>query len=249
VNVIIPAAGEGSRFAKKGWLKPKPFIDVEGRPMIERVIENVTPYSADVCILLRNDHLRAFPAITLGLKQQGHKIMSVPSVTEGTAATILLARHTFNNDQPLIVANSDQLVDFDVNLFLSDCSKRNLDGSIVVFQETSMDPKWSYVKVDNDGFVLKVAEKKVISNLATVGIYLFSRGSDFANAALDMILANDRVNNEFYTCPVYNYLIRHGQRIGVYEVPSTAMSGLGTPEDLEDFLERRHASPSIDSPK
>jgi dTDP-glucose pyrophosphorylase len=111
-----------------------------------------------------------------------------------------------------------------------------------------MDPKWSFVKLDKDGLVTEVAEKKPISDLATVGIYLFSKGSEFVSAALDMIVANDRVNNEFYTCPVYNYMIKNGARIGVYEVPMAAMSGLGTPDDLMEFLALRGSALSLDSP-
>lgn len=248
VNVIIPAAGEGSRFAKMGWKKPKPFIDVDGQLMLERVINNVTPTEAAVTILLRKNHLDAHPRIAYRLQENGHHIITVSRLTEGTASTVLLARHTFDNDQPMMVANSDQLVDFNVNDFIEDCIQRNLDGSILVFRDPSMDPKWSFVRVNEAGLVLEVAEKKPISELATVGIYLFTKGKDYIGAALDMMVANDRVNNEFYTCPVYNYMIRNGASIGVYEVPMGAMTGLGTPDDLSQFLQQRSAAPSIDSP-
>lgn len=248
VNVIIPAAGEGSRFAKAGWKKPKPFIDVGGQLMLEHVINNVTPTEASVTILLRQEHLDAHPKIAHQLQENGHRIISVSRLTEGTASTVLLARRTYDNDQPMMVANADQLVDFNVNAFIEDCIQRKLDGSILVFRDPSMDPKWSFARVDEAGLVLEVAEKKPISDLATVGIYLFAKGKHFVAAALDMLVANDRVNNEFYTCPVYNYLIRNGARIGVYEVPMGAMSGLGTPEDLSHFLQQRGGAPSLDSP-
>jgi NDP-sugar pyrophosphorylase family protein len=248
VNVIIPAAGEGSRFAKAGWKKPKPFIDVDGRPMLEHVIYNLTPNEASFTLLLRKQHINAHTDLVQKFKKAGHLVKAIPSLTEGTASTVLLARQTFDNGQPMMVANSDQLVEFDVNDFINDCFSRNLDGSILVFRDPEMDPKWSFVKLDRDGLVTEVAEKKPISDLATVGIYLFSKGSEFVSAAIDMIVANDRVNNEFYTCPVYNYMIKNGARIGVYEVPMTAMSGLGTPDDLMQFLAMRGAPLSLDSP-
>ena len=248
VNVIIPAAGEGSRFAKAGWKKPKPFIDVDGIPMLEHVINNVTPTESSVTILFRQEHLGAHPKIAYRLEESGHRIVSVSRLTEGTAATVLLARQTFDNDQPMMVANSDQIVDFNVNEFLEDCIQRKLDGSILVFRDPTMDPKWSFARVDETGLVLEVAEKRPISDLATVGIYLFAKGKDFVGAALDMMVANDRVNNEFYTCPVYNYMIKNGARIGVYEVPAGAMAGLGTPNDLCEFLQHRGSGPSADSP-
>jgi dTDP-glucose pyrophosphorylase len=241
VQVLIPAAGEGSRFAVAGYDKPKPFIDVLGSPMIRHVIENVTPDGGSVHVLLRRDHVERCEAELTELAQFGLEFTFVGQLTEGTACTLLLARESFDNDRPLLVANSDQLVDFSVDDYVQDCIDRDLDGSILVFRDSARDPKWSFARLDAHGFVTEVAEKKPISDLATVGIYLFRRGREFVDAAIDMIARNDRVNNEFYTCPVYNYMIRTGSRIGVYEVPSDAMAGLGTPADLETYLTRQGA--------
>ena len=248
VNVIIPAAGDGSRFSNAGWKKPKPFIDVEGKPMLHHVINNICPKGGQITLLLRQEHINSHVNIVNSLRQSNYNIISVSKLTEGTASTVLLSRNIFNNDDPMMVANSDQLVDFDVNTYIDDCLDRDLDGSILVFRDPLMDPKWSFVKLNNAGLVVEVAEKKPISDLATVGVYFFKRGNDFVSASLDMILANDRVNNEFYTCPVYNYMIRNGARIGVFEVPFNAMSGLGTPEDLNLFLTKRGSSASRDRP-
>jgi dTDP-glucose pyrophosphorylase len=126
---------------------------------------------------------------------------------------------------------------------------RGLDGSILVFRDLDRDPKWSFARVGANGHVLEVAEKKPISDLATVGIYLFTRGKDFVASAIDMIAQNERINNEFYTCPVYNYMIASGAKIGVYEVTVDAMHGLGTPEDLTEYLEATGAPASKDAPK
>ena len=248
VNVIIPAAGEGSRFVKAGWKKPKPFIDVDGRPMLDHVIENVVPHGANATVLLRNSHIQDQPNIVKNFKQTGADILPIENLTEGTACTVLLARKVFDNDNPMLVANSDQLVDFNVSDFVADCIDRGLDGSILVFRDPTKDPKWSFAKVDEQYLVTEVAEKKPISELATVGIYLFTRGCDFVSAAADMFAANDRVNGEFYTCPVYNHMIATGARIGVYEVAMDAMFGLGTPEDLTEFLHARGAPMSKDCP-
>lgn len=248
VNVIIPAAGEGSRFAKEGWKKPKPFIDVEGVPMLRHVIRNVAPAGAGVTALLRRAHMDEVPAMIAGLEQSGTEVVPVDRLTDGTACTVLLARRVFDNDKPMMVANSDQLVDFNVEDFLWDCIDRHLDGSILVFRDPAKNTKWSFARLGQNGLVAEVAEKRPISDLATVGIYLFSRGHDFVSAAVDMIACNDRVNNEFYTCPVYNYMIKNGAKIGVYEIPMAAMHGLGTPEDLKTYLARRGAASSADAP-
>jgi NDP-sugar pyrophosphorylase family protein len=236
IRVVIPAAGEGSRFATAGYAKPKPFIDVLGSPMISRVIANVAPAKSRTHVLARAEHLQREPDIVANLKVAGNAIHEVDKLTEGAACTILLARKAFDDDSPLLIANSDQLIDFDSDDFVNDCLRRRLDGSILVFDDVSRNPKWSFARIDANGLVVEVAEKRAISTLATAGIYLFARGSDFVRAAVDMIAANDRVNNEFYTCPVYNYMIKNGARIGIYKVAASAMHGLGTPEDLNEYL-------------
>lgn len=238
INVVIPAAGEGSRFRTAGYAKPKPFIDVEGAPMIEHVLRNVAPVGAKTHILLRREHIVSEQEIVTDFEWRGISVYAVEKLTEGTACTLLLARSAFDTDEPLLVANSDQYVEFSVSDFVDDCVRRNLDGSILVFKDPTRNPKWSFARVNEQGLVTEVAEKLAISDLATVGIYLFRRGDQFVSAAIDMIARNERVNGEFYTCPVYNYMIANGQKIGVYEIPQSAMSGLGTPDDLNAYLRR-----------
>ena len=149
---------------------------------------------------------------------------------------MLFARRYINNDDPLLIANSDQLVDISMQSFIDDCFSRKLDGSILCFKDPELNPKWSFAKTNEEGLVTEVQEKKAISEFATVGIYLFSKGKSFVDGAVDMIINNDRVNNEFYTCPVYNYAIEKGAKIGIYNINPSEMHGLGTPEDLTVFL-------------
>ncbi len=237
VNVIIPMAGAGSRFSKVGFAKPKPFIDVAGQPMIVRVLENLALPEANYILLARRDHMETEAELVKKIKQKYQvTFIGIDRLTEGTACTVLHARRLINNETPLIIANSDQIVDFTFTDFVADCFRRNLDGSILTFHDNARDPKWSFARVGIDGLVLEVKEKQAISESATVGIYLFSRGSDFVDATIEMILAQDRVNNEYYTCPTYNYLIERKMKIGIYEIPFSRMHGVGTPEDLERYL-------------
>jgi dTDP-glucose pyrophosphorylase len=246
--VVIPAAGAGSRFRTAGWRRPKPFIDVNGRSMIERVVENVTPPGAKTVALIRKDQLQGQDAIVSRLALAGVGIVPVERLTEGTICTVMLARREFAENDSVLIANSDQLVDFSVTDFIDDCFHRDLDGSIMVFRDVHRDPKWSFAKKNDLGLVSEVAEKKPISDLATVGLYLFRRARQMIDATIDMIAHNDRVNGEFYTCPVYNYMISAGARIGVYEIQPDAMHGLGIPVDLESYLARVGAPRSEDAP-
>ena len=237
INVVIPMAGSGSRFVKEGFQKPKPFIDVAGKPMIARVIDNLYLPDAHYILICRSAHLLLEPEAVKELSSAYNiSFITIDALTEGTACSVLFARKEINNNSPLVIANSDQLVDIDINEFIDDCLVKKFDGSILTFTDFEKNPKWSFARIDKAGLVVEVQEKKVISEFATVGIYFFSKGSDFVNGAIDMIINNDRVNNEFYTCPVYNYLIREGKKIGIYNIGFSQMHGLGTPGDLEKYL-------------
>jgi dTDP-glucose pyrophosphorylase len=170
----------------------------------------------------------------LNLITPGCKIVEVGGVTEGAACTTLLAKEFINNNEPLVIANSDQFVEWNSLDFFYKMNEQNLDAGIVSFHATH--PKWSYAKTDENGFVTEVAEKNPISNIATVGIYYWKHGSDYVRFAEQMIEKNIRVNKEFYVCPVFNEAIKAGLKIKTFDIPK--MWGLGTPEDLNYFLEK-----------
>jgi len=163
----------------------------------------------------------------------GCKIVEVDGVTEGAACTVLLAKEFIDNDEPLVIANSDQFIEWNSLEFFYKMNEQNLDAGIVSFRATH--PKWSYAKVDDNGFVTEVAEKNPISDIATVGVYYWKHGKDFVNFAERMISKDIRVNNEFYVCPVFNEALLDGLKIKTFDVPK--MWGIGTPEDLNYFLE------------
>lgn len=235
MNIVIPMAGLGSRFAKAGFDKPKPFIDVLDKPMIVRVLENLKYKDARYILIARKEHLIKEKKLVDEIKNNFNvEFIPIDKLTEGTACTVLYARKYINNDMPLMIANSDQIVDINIADFINDSFKRGLDGSILTFIDKEKNPKWSFAKLNND-LVVEIKEKEAISEFATVGIYFFNKGKIFIESAIDMIIENDRVNNEFYTCPVYNYAIKSGAKIGIYNIDFSKMHGIGTPEDLEIF--------------
>ena len=238
LNIVLPIAGRGSRFATAGYTLPKPLIPVHGVPMIEWVTENVRPRRPHRFIYLcLQEHLDSTNlADVLNRIAPGCCIVPVRKVTEGAACTVLLAREWIDGDNPLMMANSDQFVDIDINDYLARQEAADVEGLIMTFW--SDHPKWSYVRFGPDGAVTEVVEKQVISNEATVGIYNFAKGRDFVRAADRMIELNLRVNGEFYVAPTYNQLIREGKRLVVHNVgkEGAGMYGLGIPEDLEAFV-------------
>jgi dTDP-glucose pyrophosphorylase len=232
LNVLIPMAGAGSRFAEAGYEFPKPLIDVNGKPMIQAVVDSLG-INATYTYIVQKEHFQKYNLdYVLNLITPNCNIIQIDGITEGAAITCLMAKEFINNDSPLIMANSDQIVDWDSREFMYNLYTKNADGGIAIFKSTH--PKWSYAKIGLEGTVVEVAEKKPISDNATVGIYYWKRGSDFIKYSEQMIEKNIRVNNEFYTCPVFNEAINDGKRI--YALPVNKMWGIGTPQDLESYL-------------
>jgi len=239
INVVIPMAGKGSRFQKAGYTFPKPLIEVNNDPMIKIIVDNLDIKCRDgvkYIFLALKDHYDNFSLkylLPLIVGENQCEIIVVDSVTEGAACTVLLAKELINNDDELLLANSDQWVNWNSGHFLNFMRGKEADGGILTFLATH--PKWSFAKIDEDtNLVIEVAEKKPISNVATVGIYYFKKGSLFVKAAEQMIEKDIRTNGEFYVCPVFNEIIQDGNK--VYSYPVAEMKGLGTPEDLQRFL-------------
>lgn len=235
LNVLIPMAGAGSRFEKAGYTFPKPLIDVNGKPMIQVVVDNLN-LDANFIYVVQKSHREKYNLDTLlNLITPNCTIIEVDGITEGAACTALMAKDLINNDNPLFFANSDQYVEWNSNEFMYKMQETNFDGGIVTFKSTH--PKWSFVKLDENNFASMVAEKNPISDLATVGYYFWKSGADFVKYAEQMINNNIRVNNEFYVCPVFNEAINDGKKIITFN--ASKMWGIGTPEDLDLFLRKK----------
>lgn len=232
MNVLIPLAGAGSRFAEKGYVFPKPLVEVNGKPMIEVVVNNLN-IDANYIFIVQKEHVEKYNIDKmLKLIKENSKVVVIEGITEGAACTTLLAKDYINTDAPLLISNSDQYVNWNPREMMYSFTSKDFDGGILTFQ--SSHPKWSYAKLGDNNLVVEVAEKKPISTNATVGVYYWKHGTDYVRYAEEMISQNIRVNGEFYVCPVYNQAINDGKRITTGEVEK--MWGIGTPEDLENFL-------------
>ena len=236
LNILIPMAGAGSRFEQAGYSFPKPLIDVMGKPMIQLVVENLNLKGNFIFVVQKIHREKYNLDFLLNFIAPGCKIVETDGITEGAACTTLLAKSFIDNDQPLIFANSDQFIEWSSSDFMYKMNETNCDGGILTFNNTH--PKWSYVKIDSNEFVTEVAEKKPISNIATVGVYYWKKGSDYVKYAEQMIEKNIRVNNEFYVCPVFNEAIEDGKQIRISNIEK--MWGLGTPEDLEFYIKNNY---------
>lgn len=238
INIVVPLAGSGKSYTQAGYSMPKSLVDVSGKPMIEQVIKNLTPKQPHQFIFIMiKEQYEKFPQynqIFSSTTNNNFKIITVEKAPQGAACSVLTAIDFINNNNPLIVANGDQIIDEKIDEFIINARKSNASGYIMTFEASH--PKWSFVRLNKNKEVIETAEKKVISNHATVGIYYFKQGKMFVSAALSMIEKNIRFNNEFYVCPSYNELILQGEKILSWDINRKRMHTMGTAEDLAKYL-------------
>ncbi len=173
LNILMPMAGAGSRFKEAGYIFPKPLIEIDNKPMIQWVIESLN-LEGNFIFIVQKEHQEKYNINSvLKILKPNCKIIELDHITEGAACTTLLAKEFINNNNPLIIANSDQYIKWDSIKSMYNYNQKKIDGSILTFE--AIHPKWSYAKTDNNNFVTEVAEKKVISKNATVGVYYWKK--------------------------------------------------------------------------
>ena len=235
IQLVVPMAGKGQRFAVAGYSGLKPLLPIHGQSMISVVLKNLySEYLSDVILICQRETLE-----TSNLRESLSwldiplTILCVDSITEGPADTVLRAKMAIKRDKPLVIANSDQFINGDLSKFYEETRNEDLGGVVLTMEDN--DPKWSYARVDSFGHVIEVREKQVISNQATVGVYGFSRAEIAWGCFERMWQANDRTNNEFYVAPSYNYMEGRKSKVLSLGTINDIMHGIGIPEDYEAF--------------
>jgi NDP-sugar pyrophosphorylase family protein len=235
MNILILMSGSSRTFLEAGYLYPKNLVEVAGVPLVQKVLEKLIPpqgiKSQNICILQRDENIKFHTGSIIKLVDPNAVIVELKSETSGAACSALLAVELINNDEPLIIVNGDQLLDFDVFFAVADFEKRKLDGGILTFED--LHPRWSFVKCDKEGLVVETAEKRPISKLATAGFYYFAQGRDFVCAAMSMIIKGGDVNGLFYICPVFNELVLRQKKIGVFTIDRGLYHSVATPTDAQ----------------
>jgi dTDP-glucose pyrophosphorylase len=238
MNVIVLFSGSSHAFREAGYDFPKNLAEVAGKPLVQTVLEHLSTLQEVngkfICLLSREENRSVHTASVIQLSTPSATIVELASETSGAACSALLAVPHIDNDLPLAIVNGDQLLlDVDLAAAVLGFQKRKLDGGIIVFED--LHPRWSFVKCDEQGFVIETAEKRPISKLATAGFYYFARGSDFVAGAMSMIKKDAQVNGQFYICPVFNEMILQHKKIGIQQVPKTAYRSLSTPTDVHNY--------------
>jgi NDP-sugar pyrophosphorylase family protein len=236
MNILIPMAGEGTRFPRDTYKIPKPLIDIHGIPMIQKAIESLG-LPGNYHFVIRKDSYYDQVCTLIHKILPNPKIISVEETTEGPASSCLLFKDYIDTEEELVIANCDQIMWWDSDLFLTTARYYKYDGMVVTY--TTNTPKNSYAEIDRSGFVKRIAEKEVISDISLNGIHYWRKGKYFVQSAENMIKCNDRApNGEFYVGPSYNHMIRNGLKVGIHHIPNWQHNPVGVPEDLETYLNK-----------
>ena len=232
MNIIIPLAGRGSRFASE-YFVPKPLIKISGKPMIYWAITSLG-LNGNYHFLIREDGFEDAIIKEIEKVVPHPRIELINYVTEGPACSALLFEKYITSDE-LVIANCDQIMEWNPSLFLHNARYPNMDGMVVTYHSDT--EKNSYAAVDQHGYVTMMKEKEVISKISLNGIHYWRNGEDFVSSANEMIEADDRAyNGEFYISQSYNYLINKGKKIGIFHIPNQMHHPVGVPADLERYL-------------
>jgi dTDP-glucose pyrophosphorylase len=241
MNVIVLMSGSSQAFKEAGYNYPKNFAELGRHPMMQHVMESLQPLkplgAKFICIVRRDENRKHHTGKVLQLMDPETTVIEVNEDTSGAACSALLAVDHINNDQPLIITNGDQiLAGVEIAEIVCDFQAKSWDAGVIVFED--IHPRWSFVKCDSEGRVIEAAEKRPISKLATAGFFYFARGSDFVQAAMEMLKKNAQVNGFFYICPALNELLLRHAHIGIHKIDRSHYISLATPGDVQSYSSR-----------
>lgn len=241
INVLVPMSGPDDAFKQKGFTYNKNLIEINGKPLIQHVYENLSQIpNADFIFVIRKDeNIKYHLQNVLRLLNPSCEIIIADALTAGAACTALLAIEHINHEKPLVIANADQIIEANLADAIEQFCNRNLDAATITFD--SVHPRWSYVRLDEKGYVIEAAEKRPISRYATAGIYYYKHGKDFVYAAMEMIKKDANFGGQFYVCPTFNEMILKQAKIGIYQISRDAYFSIATPEGVEVYEEHLKA--------
>lgn len=233
MKILIPIAGKNTVDDKSQYIKT--LYEIEKKTVLQYVYESLSQIrGAEFIVVLRHEDVLNYhldDMVRLMIPQV--EVIVADGPTQGSACSCLLAIDQIEEDEPLLVVGSDQLLNIDLQDVLDDFTRRDLDGGVIVFDD--IHPRWSFVKLDENELVIEAAEKRPISRNATTGFYYFRKGRDFIEAVEQMIKKGANTNGQYYVCPCYNEMVLQQKKIGVYRISKKDYFNLNQQKGLDDY--------------
>ena len=241
VNIVIPMAGAGSRFSEAGYEVPKPFIHINGKMMIERVLDGLAYDGATYTLIIQRSFRDTYGKELQALVNlYDVKFVELERMTQGAACTALLAHHEIDPECPVIFADSDNIFQTGIiDEFLNNCGMHGYSGALVTFNSSA--DCYSYAELDKEGLVTRTVEKEVVSDYAIAGIYYFETGATFVDAAIKNVCYGNTTKGEYYVSNLYNCLVQNRERVGVHTIEASRWNCVGTPAQLDEYLKYKNS--------
>ena len=233
----MPIAGKSAFFEIDEYIYPKPLVEIKGKPMIEWVVDDLSTIDQDkrfIFVVNKKDCLKFHLNNILKLLTDGNCDIVEIEDSKGAACSALMAIEHINNDNQLIISNTDQIIDVDFNSVIDSFERANVDAGVICFK--SIHPQWSYAKtIDDDDQIIETAEKRPISKNAIAGFYYYSKGRDFVESAMISIEKNASINEIHYIAPTLNELILKNKKLTIHKIADGKYYSFYTPQKIKDF--------------
>lgn len=239
IDVVITMGGLGSRFRKMGYTVPKYMIEAKGKTLFEWSLISLEGYKNEVnqyVFIAMKDEVADVEAFISGKCQElgikNYHVIVLDYLTDGQATTAMKAAEYWNRDNALLIYNIDTYVE------AGEMNSAELkgDGFIPCFQAEG--DHWSFVRLDDAGKVVEIKEKQRISNYCTLGAYYFKTCGLYEDLYNEYYSkTQELVNGEKYVAPLYDYLLKKGGEIYISDIDPKRVHVLGTPEELQAFLD------------
>ena len=241
LNVIIPMASKSIFFEDEKYIYPKPLIEINGKTMIQHVVENLKTITQDIqfIFIVSNSDCSKYHLDSILKLIAGNDciILKLDKETKGAACSVLMAIEYINNDEPLVIANSDQIIAENLNSIISAFQKKNVDAGVVCFE--TVHPRWSFVRLNEQNKIMETAEKRPLSKNAIAGFYYFKKGSFFIDAAMNSIEKDANVNGIYYIAPVLNEMVLKNLNMEIYKIANEKYHTFYSPQKIEEFEKKK----------
>jgi len=235
INILIPLAGSNQFFSEAEYPYPKPLVEIHGKTMIEHVIDNFASIKKEkqFIFIVNSDDCKKYHLdnVLNLLTDHACKIVKIDNETKGAACSAMMAIEYINNDTPLIIANADQIIDEDLGEIVTSFDK--VDAGVISFE--SVHPRWSYARLDEDGFIVEMAEKRPLSKHAIAGFYYYKKGQDFIESAMNMIKKDASVNDLYFIAPTLNEMVLQHKKLIVKSIDNSHYHTFYTPQKIHEY--------------
>ena len=238
MNILILMAGAAADFEEKGHSYPKYLLEIQNKPMIQRIIESLENVGDNItCIIRKQDQEKYYLADTLKILCPKCKVIELAGDTKGAVCTALFAIDEINNDQELLILNGDQLIKRDISEAIADFRAKNLDGGLVTMN--AVNPNYSTVLLDENNYVVQTSEKRPISPMASTGCSYYKRGADFVKSSFAVIQKDVNTQGKYYISSTFNEMILNHKRVGIFEIPKKDYISFANYQMYANYLSHR----------